>query len=850
MQDENTIKSHLSTLQCHFSDQLASWKYFCHLSYLILRVIDEIDLNSSEKSQLLSVNQLNAIVHAIQECTTSGLDVCVKKQQNRFTYNTTNQSDEEYQRLTGCLRMFRRFFGIKLIASNHLFDDAKLDYMIGILSVISLKKNQDDVIEFLNVFASITSTFPMDLVFKFLMMMRGFSGFSKDLQLLVHREMMRKIRSPNGFLVLCKNLLVMPHDSKVPAWQKCGMISKIIEGIVSSKAHQQFMVDEIFRTLDLTLKNDDRDIVGACAFVLKNLETKDDADLKKIIYLKVLGPLEELATPEDVLFGSIVLERQQMLDMINRLHVLFSSSTIASLPSSILRKHIAVLFNLYTLLPDSPESTKLASVVVFFLSNRDRKELQKAIQVFRLKDDDAQLKIHPRICFKNEALQIGDEQGDDTEAFLNLLRNSNNNFLIFDVFICLINTLGVVQSSGDNFLSEYDVDEEDLPNVLHKKFFKKLAILEPLQEMIQWKSLHTQLNEKPKEVLDVIKEVLLKIVEKADAMDEQLMVIFFSLFKELIHKLKDDNQRKLMRKEVLRIKDKCKNAELREQIQAIFNEQEVIPNVDPSQMAFDDAMNLLRSDEIYCKVYGSDTLIKLLKKRDKQTVANRHTVLAVALQNMRETESYAYLNIIRLLVALSYVMDTEVVDALIADFKNQELEIDERLKIGEVIVKVTEDLGQFAVKFKQPLIDCFLKGSRDSNNEFRTSSLANLGSICKTLSYQMHNFFHEMFQQLEIIIKSDEYLPSKRAAALVLSQVLSGIPSLMDFQEYLSPIYRLLKDILENETDQETRLHAGVGLDHLNAKTKDFLNPDLEMAKEIKIRLDENPHKISDIKYK
>lgn len=104
--------------------------------------------------------------------------------------------------------------------------------------------------------------------------------------------------------------------------------------------------------------------------------------------------------------------------------------------------------------------------------------------------------------------------------------------------------------------------------------------------------------------------------------------------------------------------------------------------------------------------------------------------------------------------------------------------------------------------------------------------------------------------QLEIIIKSDDYLPSKRAAAMVLSQVLAGLPNLMDFQDFLLPIYHLLKDILANENDPQTRLHAGVALDHLNAKTKDFLNPDLKVPKEMKIRLDENPHKINEIKFK
>lgn len=851
--DEAQVTTYLNNQKCHYSGQPATWKYSCYLFYAISKVLDEVDLNSQESCAALSMNQLNAIVHAVQECSNSSLESCVKKHQNRVTYNPTSQSDDEYKRLVSCLRMFTKFFNVKIISSNSLFDDTKLDYIIGVLSVISLKKTQDDAMEFFQVFSNAPAMFTTALVFKFLMMIRGFNILSKDFQLVVHREMMRMIRSPDGFLILCQNLLVKPDDAKVPLWQKCSMISKIIEAIACNKLYQNSMVEEIFKTFDLSVKSDQREITGACVIVLKNLQEKQDDELVKLVHSKILAPLDELTNPDVLLFGSIVMEQQQLKATIDKLHALFSSSTVGSLPSLILKKHIKVLFNLYSIIPYSPEREKISSVIVFFMINRERKELQNVVQNIRLGDDPNVLKLHPRICYNNDSLQIGSEPHgvpDETESFLELMKNSNNNFLIYDVFLCLINILSVVQSSGDDFLSEYNVEEEDLANVLHRKFFKKLAILEPLQEMIQWKSLHSQLNEKPKEILDAIKAVLAKTVDKSNAVDEQLVIIFFSLCKELIYKLKDAGQRKQLTKEVLDIKSKCKNPKLCEQIELLFEVKEETASVDPSKLVFDDAMKLLHSPEIYCKVYGSDTLIKLLKKRDKQTVTNRHTILAVALQNLKESESYAFLNIIRLLVALTYVMDSEVVDALVAEYQNKELDIDERLKIGEVIVKVTEDLGGLSVKFKQQLIKCFLNGSRDLNNEYRTSSLVNLGTICKVLSYQVHSFFQEMFQQLEIIIKSDEYLPSKRAATLVLSQILAGLPNLMDFQDFLLPIYHLLKDILANDDDPQTKLHAGVALDHLNAKTKDFLNPEVKVAKEIKISLDENPSKISEIKFK
>lgn len=86
---------------------------------------------------------------------------------------------------------------------------------------------------------------------------------------------------------------------------------------------------------------------------------------------------------------------------------------------------------------------------------------------------------------------------------------------------------------------------------------------------------------------------------------------------------------------------------------------------------------------------------------------------------------------------------------------------------------------------------------------------------------------------------------------MVLSQTLSGLENLMDFQDYLVPIYRLLKNVLLHETDPQTTIHAQIGLEHLNKKTKEFLQPEIRVEKEIKIFLDEksNP-KTKDIVYK
>lgn len=848
--DENSdISTYLGKFNCHYETEPQSWKFCCHAFYSVLKILEVVDLDSKDVENLLG--DIDSIISVLHKCCETGLKNIVKRQDDRVTFNTTDQSDVEYCRLLSCLRIFNKLFQVNLLNSNVHFDDGKLDYFIGVLSVIALKKSGNNVTEFRS-FMMESKIVTLELRFKYLMMCKGFKGLSKEFQLLAHQELMRMIRSKNGVLLLCKNLLVN-NNGEAPTWQRHAMISRIIESAITKKS-QNFLIEEIFHTIEVSHNNGDLQVMAACVQIIKHLLEKNNEELKILIVNKIFNKVSELSEPEILLCGSILMENQEIKKEIYKLNIFFSTSSASSLPSTILDDFIFLIFDLYAVLPHDNECKKLLrDVLIFHLINREKDALLEVIHILRLKDDKRKLRLHSRIIYTDNRLQIGSDQKgltDDTDEFVDLIRNSNNNFLIFDVFHSLVKIFGGIQNSSDKFLSEYDVDEENLPEVLHRKFFKKLAILEPLQEMIQWKSLQMQLNEKPKEIADAVKDILIKAVQSNCSFDEQIFTIFLALFRELVNRTSNEDEKKQMQVDIEGIKSKCKSSKLRDQIDVMFSETEESINIDPKDFKFNDAMELMNNREVYMKVYGIDTLVKLVKKRDQQTVMNRHVILAAALQHLKEQESYAFLNIIRLLVALSSLMESEVVDALISEYKNRELEIDERLKFGEVIVKVNENMGELAMNFKQQLIQCFLSGSRDENNEFRTSSLVNLGNICRILSYQIHNFFYEMFQQIEGIVKSDDYLPSKRAASMLLSQILSNLPNLMDFQEYLLPIYHLLKQILANENDQQTRIHAETALDYLNSKTKEFLNPQLKPEKEIKIRLDENPHEIKEIKFK
>lgn len=81
----------------------------------------------------------------------------------------------------------------------------------------------------------------------------------------------------------------------------------------------------------------------------------------------------------------------------------------------------------------------------------------------------------------------------------------------------------------------------------------------------------------------------------------------------------------------------------------------------------------------------------------------------------------------------------------------------------------------------------------------------------------------------------DKYLPTRRASALILTDLLKGMQNLEQYQEFLLPIYRTLKDIADNDPDLHMQIHARNGLECLKENIKEALTPKTKMEKEINI---------------
>uniref|UniRef100_A0A182TVF2 RNA polymerase II assembly factor Rtp1 C-terminal domain-containing protein n=1 Tax=Anopheles melas TaxID=34690 RepID=A0A182TVF2_9DIPT len=755
------------------------------------------------------------------------------------------EEQERVRRLTYCTAQFRRVFETKLLALHPRLADTVIDFLAASYSLAKATLMQNNSLP----------SFPREHMFRSLLVIKGSPGLPLELAKALHNDLLHLTGEPGGFPVLCRILLSGDQTSEsAPSWRKGEVIAKIVSSKGHTKKFYRQVLSDCFEFYHWAVQQDTQEAVTYATICIECLKRfmqlpAPYRELHARIDEYFFRNFRELAAPQELVAGCVVQERLGLLSNLLECNMAFTGSTVSSLPSSLLVPYLPICLKLLTMLPPAcEEHTYLHNLIVFCLSNRTKQELTtilNSLLLNRTEGDVGKYQLHPRVIYKcsendtNYSLQIGpatSDQESDTENLLpvlvDVLKASNRNLLLYDVFLTLLSELLTGTWTGSSHEPEPLLDGVERDTLLCNRFHQKYTLIQSLMDLISHKHFHSQLYDNPKELLTILTASLTKAIDTTECSARQnsdILEVVLSIFQEFLQRIRNLYDVADILKLLLRYRNSasCSDA-LKVQIDLLCHGPTISEHDGLSESPCLNALSLCSDQQPYCKVYGTTLLLKLLKERDPETVAQRHKILILALVNLRDEESYAFLNSVRLLVALCAVLEAEVVDELVKEYLNESNEIDYRLKIGEATVKTVETLGPFAVRYRDALLNCFLTGTRNAVDEFRTSSLSNVGSVCRILSYQVHHFFYELFTGIKSIVETDNYLPAKRAAILVLSQLLEGIEGLMDFQEYLLLIYRFLKHIIATDKDDVTKLQAAVALDHLKAKTKDFLqiNPD------------------------
>ncbi|XP_073461676.1 transport and Golgi organization protein 6 homolog [Aquarana catesbeiana] len=235
------------------------------------------------------------------------------------------------------------------------------------------------------------------------------------------------------------------------------------------------------------------------------------------------------------------------------------------------------------------------------------------------------------------------------------------------------------------------------------------------------------------------------------------------------------------------------------------------------------------------------TLTRLLEQRHPKVTEHREQVMQLFLDNLEQEDSFVYLSAIQGVAVLSGYIPDRVLPILLTQYNNsaspnnKTLSPETRMKMGEALMRCTRTLGDMVIPHKDALIHAFLRGSRDPDSSLRASSLSNLGELCKLLHFSLGSVVHEVISCLSAVIHTDPEAVVRRAAIHVVVLLLRALSSRATevLRDVLLELYRLLKFVVQCESDSVSVLHAQLGLEELDSIMRAHLFPPQKLEKKI-----------------
>ncbi|XP_025940620.1 transport and Golgi organization protein 6 homolog [Apteryx rowi] len=233
------------------------------------------------------------------------------------------------------------------------------------------------------------------------------------------------------------------------------------------------------------------------------------------------------------------------------------------------------------------------------------------------------------------------------------------------------------------------------------------------------------------------------------------------------------------------------------------------------------------------------SLSSLIKQRDPEGLRMQEKLLQVFLENLQHEDSFVYLSAIQGVALLSNEYPEQILPVLLAQYGSPAQGTAEaaatRMKLGEVLMRVTRALGDMVCKHGDALIHAFLRGSRDPDSTLRASSLSNLGELCQRLGFQLGSVVQEVTSCLTAIAKTDPEAEVRRAAVHVVVLLLRGLSEKGTevLRDVLRDLYRLLKHVAAAERDGAAVLHAQLALEELDEAVRRELFPPQTLRKRI-----------------
>ncbi|KAG0689569.1 hypothetical protein C6P40_004824 [Pichia californica] len=216
------------------------------------------------------------------------------------------------------------------------------------------------------------------------------------------------------------------------------------------------------------------------------------------------------------------------------------------------------------------------------------------------------------------------------------------------------------------------------------------------------------------------------------------------------------------------------------------------------------------------RVYALDKLtnytINNPNNEEKKQVSTKYTI-NLLLSQLKDSEPFVYLNAIKNIVnILSF--DKSFLNQLIELYSTSKKSIDEKLRIGEILTKFVNINGKILnnIQIDELINICInisrsnsslIENSSNDNNDIRMkmSSLSLLGTICHQTGYSIISHISQITDLVHGIITFEKNPELKRAAVVIINDIVTNDKGLEIIKEYGEKLQLLLEYISKNDKD-------------------------------------------------
>lgn len=773
-------------------EEISIWTYATGVYEILLQICYELEKHEDFP---ISVNEAKKLHVGLRKSIEYGL--------KPFLLGVATSIDTRIPYIIASVEILLKIVNNKFFPLICTRNDQHLVYtdLLSSIFIVVCYANDDIKTQFEEHLSNVKTKLTNANYFKVLFLIKGSNIHSMNeiFQKLAHKQLMDCLYRCGSFKALCEALLpsITSLDQDEEIAKKRLQCCKAISGIIARRGHpKQFfhqIIDEIFEHLVCFIRSNKShqlyytDVGVHCLNKLCSLRLKS---IHNHILDLTVSFFKKFKTPEDVIAGAIVCEYTEFVEAVALVHLTFCATGPAddTLPSEFLTPFMPMFIQIYYHLNETTNKilkNQILSIIVRCLSNRTKDELNRTVECILYEEfEDDVMCLHPRIkieqeptgekeCFKlsissNDIVENNDRDLDinsflmPSTSMVNVLKQSEHNMLIYNVFLHLLqmfsdNFVIPKKSSSNNELLEL---ENSLETAIKIKFKRKYAVIHALNELISFKSFHGQFAENPHDIVTMLDKMLESQIDQIQSVQksnqklnvedfEEVLIVILSIVGDFMLRVQNDEAASQLKRTLHKLSTTLQNEEtstVLRKLNSLLDKD--TKHHEGSAFSMNKSILCETHSEPYTRVYAIMNMIKLIEAKDEETCLNAHIVLALAMKTLKEADSYVFLNCIKLLVALFGILEETVLETLIAeyhsDIDSDSVDIDYKLKVGETIVKVTQQLGEMCFKYKSILGNCFLRGAYHKNDEFRASNMSSLGVMMRILSYQVHHFFQEV----------------------------------------------------------------------------------------------------------